>query len=463
MKWVALGLATAFAGFFVGIFLVEPRINATDPGAVLFRFAGLAGFYFFLLLIPISIAVAVLRHRLWDIDVIINRTLVYGALTVAIVGIYILVVGYLGALFRTDSSLPMSLVATGLAAVLFAPLRGWLQQGVNRLLYGDRDDPYVVLARLGHRLEAALAPETVLPTITATIREALKLPYAAIALPREGDFRVAAASGEPPSQTLRLPMSYQGETVGVLVLGTRAGEEFRSADRRLLGDLASQAGVAVHGLRLMVDLQASRERLVLAREEERRRLRRDLHDELAPTLAALGLTAATVGALIVGDPDRAGAVNQKLQVALRVAVADVRRLVYDLRPPALDELGLVDAVRERAVQHGFEVVVPAPLPSLAAAVEVAAYRIAQEAMANVSRHAQAAHCIVRVEDCEEWLELEVVDDGVGLPGRYEPGVGLRSMRERAAELGGTCIIERLEHGTRVLVRLPVTDGGGHGS
>src|SRR6185437_8552068 len=143
------------------------------------------------------------------------------------------------------------------------------------------------------------------------------------------------------------------------------------------------------------------------------------------------------------------------QHALRAAVADVRRLVYDLRPPALDELGLVEAVRERAGQLGFEVVVPAPLPPLAAAVEVAAYRIAQEAMANARRHAQAEHCRVYLAVRDQWLELAVLDDGVGLPDRYEPGVGLRSMRERAAELGGICTIERLEHGSRVLARLPV--------
>jgi signal transduction histidine kinase len=214
----------------------------------------------------------------------------------------------------------------------------------------------------------------------------------------------------------------------------------------------------------MADLQRSRERLVLAREEERRRLRRDLHDELAPTLAALGLTAATVGELITTDPEEAALANQRLRAAIRATVGDVRRLVYDLRPPALDELGLVEAVGERASrydapQEGFRTTVEAPeeLPPLPAAVEVAAYRIVQEALMNVARHARASMCTVRLV-CPDsrTLEVEVTDDGVGLPGSAEGGVGLSSMRERAAELGGTCEIERSSPtGTRVFARLPL--------
>ncbi len=260
--------------------------------------------------------------------------------------------------------------------------------------------------------------------------------------------------------------AYQGETVGQLLLGPRSpGESFSSADRRLLEDLAHHAGVAVHGVRVMADLQRSRERLVLAREEERRRIRGDLHDELAPTLAALGLTAATVGELIPRDPDRATAVNAKLEAALRVTVGEVRRLVYDLRPPALDELGLVEAIRERADQYSssaasglrVRVEVPESLAPLPAAVEVAAYRIVQEALTNVVRHARARTCLIRLVASGDELQVEVVDDGVGLPESPRPGVGLRSMEERAAELGGSCTVGRASPtGTRVSFRLPLS-------
>ena len=310
---------------------------------------------FALLIVPVFTYIAILRYHLYDIDVVINRTLVYGALSACVVGIYVLTIVALGALFQAQGNLGVSLLATGLVAVLFQPLRSRLQRGVNRLMYGERDDPYAVISRLGKRFEAALAPETVLPTIVGIVREALKLPYAAIALPQDGnDFEIVAASGEePPADPLVLPLSYGGESVGELLLAPRApGESFSSADRRLLDGLAGHAGVAVHGVRVMADLRRSRERLVLAREEERRRLRRDLHDELAPTLAALGLDAATVGELIPTDPKEAAFANEKLRSAIRATVGDVRRLVYDLRPPALDELGLVEAMRQRASRLG---------------------------------------------------------------------------------------------------------------
>ncbi|MDP9425456.1 MAG: histidine kinase [Actinomycetota bacterium] len=345
IKWVVYTVAMLVAT------IVAVNLWPTlDPS-----FAGTALFLASFVAIPAAIGVAIFKYRLYNIDLVINRTLVYAALTVCVVGIYVLVVGYLGALLRTGGNLAISLVATGVVAVLFAPLRDRLQQGVNRLMYGERDEPYAAVSRLGERLEGTLAPEAVLPAIVETVREALKLPYAAVVLPRDGnDFEVAATSGEEPSaDPLVLPLSYGGESVGQLLLAPRApGESFSAADRRLLDGLARHAGVAVHGVRVMADLQRSRERLVLAREEERRRLRRDLHDELAPTLAALGLSAATVGELIPTDPKEAASANEKLRAAIRATVGDVRRLVYDLRPPALDELGLVEAIRERAAHYG---------------------------------------------------------------------------------------------------------------
>src|SRR5215211_4676203 len=455
IKWLAYGGAVVVGAVFVGGGIA---IWKGDFGIAIISLA--------LLGLPVFTGMAIVKHRLYDIDVVINRTLVYGALTASVAGIYVLIVGYLGALFQTGGNLLISLLATGVVALLFQPLRDRLQRAVNRLMYGERDDPYAVLSRLGQRLEAILTPEDVLLTIVGTIREALKLPYAAIALPRDGNyFEVVATSGEEsPADPLVLPLSYGGESVGELLLASRApGEGFSVADRRLLDGLARHAGVAVHGVRVMADLRRSRERLVLAREEERRRLRRDLHDELAPTLAALSLSAATVGELIPTDPKEAAFANEKLRSAIRATVGDVRRLVYDLRPPALDELGLVEAMRQRASRlgvgdEGFLATVEAPdeLPPLPAAVEVAAYRIVQEALTNVSRHARASACTVRLACADgRALTIEVTDDGIGLPDTPEGGVGLSSMRERAAELGGECeIVRSWPSGTRVFARLP---------
>ena len=206
---------------------------------------------------------------------------------------------------------------------------------------------------------------------------------------------------------------------------------------------------------------SARERLVAAREEERRRLRRDLHDGLGPALAGAALKVEAAENLLQIDAEAASRLLGDARAEIQDAVADVRRLVYALRPPALDELGLVGALREQAerLEVGervrVEVDAPGRLDGLPAAVEVAAYRIALEAMTNVARHADAQACRVRIS-VNGVLELEITDDGHGLPSDYRTGVGISSMRERAEELGGTCGIERLDgHGTRVRARLPL--------
>jgi two-component system NarL family sensor kinase len=425
-------------------------------------------------LLAAAVGVAVLRYRLYNIDLLISRTLVYSALTVCIITIYVLVVGYLGALVQGGDTLLVSLIATGLVAILFQPLSARLQRGVNRLLYGYRNEPYIVLARLGQRLRDAIEPNQVLPSLAATVRDALRLPYVAVALRRDDALVVVASDGVAAGEPLRLPLAYQGEAVGELLVCPRVpGEAWAPADLRLLEDLAHQAGVAAHSVRLMAELQRAREWLVLAREEERRRLRRDLHDDLAPSLAALGLTAATVGELIPKNPEAAAQVAAKLHTAIRTVVGDVRRLVYDLRPPTLDELGLVEAIREHAARicaqppaSGAErarlqvlLDVPEQLPPLPAAVEVAAFRLAQEALTNVLRHAQARRCTIRLAYIEgRALALEIVDDGIGLPAQRQAGVGLHTMRERAAELGGVCAIERIgKSGTRVSAWWPIVE------
>jgi signal transduction histidine kinase len=415
------------------------------------------------LVFPLSFALAILRYRLWAIDIIINRTVVYGVLTATVIGLYVLIVGGLGALMQGRGNLPLSLAATGTVAILFQPWRERLQRGVNRLLYGDRDEPYAVVSRLGRQLESTLAPNAVLPTIVETVAQALKLPYAAIALRQNEGFRIATAVGAPAGTLLRLPLIYQGDTVGELVLGPRLGDDtFSASDRRLLDDLAREAGAAASAVRLTADLQRSRERLVTAREEERRRLRRDLHDGLGPALASVTLMADAARNLLALDPDASADLLLKLKVETRAATAEIRRVVYALRPPALDELGLVSALREQAAQYGhggvhMVVEAPEPFPPLPAAVEVATYRIAQEAMTNVLRHARARTCVVRLA-IDEGVRLEIADDGRGLDGA-RTGMGLTSMRERAEELGGWCVVKSLpEGGTCVQAQVPLAGG-----
>lgn len=473
IRWVVFG--ALLAGGFGFIFYILPGalgVGQVDPnlmGVIVLTF-------------PLAIAVAIVRHNLFDIDTLLNRALVYGALTTLIAGVYIIFVGSLGALFQVRGNLFISLLATGVVAVLFQPLRERLQRTVNRLMYGERDEPYTVLSRLGQRLEASLSPDATLTTIVETVAQALRLPYVAIALRRdEGrkstkeDFKIVAAYGLPVDRPVTLPLVYQSETIGRLMLAQRAPDEsFTPAEQRLLKDIAHQAGVAAHAVRLTndlqqtaADLQRARQRLVTAREEERRRIRRDLHDGLGPQLASQMLTIEAIGKLLQQEPDTAGKLLQELKEQSLSAIQDIRRLVYDLRPPALDDLGLVAALREGArayQQSGLRITIDAPerLPPLPAAVEVAVYRIAQEALTNVVRHAQASTCNVQLsldeQEDRQRLRLEIQDDGRGLPPNYQAGVGCQAMRERAGELGGRFVIEpRRGRGTHVSAWLPLAE------
>jgi signal transduction histidine kinase len=488
LKWIVVGSS----GFLLTTLLVLQPLNelltsragSMDPAQVLVLSAILDTlFHAATFLLPVSIVIAVLRYRLWDIDVIISRALVYGALTTSIIALYILLVGALSLLSQTAGNLLISLLATGLIAFLFQPLRERLQGSVNRLLYGDRDDPYAALSRLGRRLEASLTPEAVLPTIVATVREALKLPYTAIYLKQDdNDHKIVAESA---ASSLRvengkihvpgmnregqcIPLIHQGETLGYLVLGPRTpNEAFSSSDLRLVDDLAPQVGVAVHAMRLTSDLQRSREQLVLTREEERRRLRRDLHDGLGPNLASQGLKLAAVQQLLESNPSAAKPLLKQVMEQNNSTVADIRRLVYGLRPPALDELGLVAAIRDHVAgmdgKSALQVEITEPpdgLPPLSAAVEVASYRIVLEALTNVIRHAQAKHCNIRFtvspNGSSNALCIEIQDDGRGISEAHRAGVGLRSMRERAEEIGGSCLIDGgTIRGTLILARLPI--------
>jgi signal transduction histidine kinase len=417
--------------------------------------------------IPVCVTIAVVREQLFDIDVVIGRTLVYVTLTLVVALVYLAVVAGAGALLGGSGDTLLPLLAAAVVAVLFQPVRALVQRRVRRLLYGMQDEPYEALSGLGRRLAATLPEEDLEARVVSTVRETLRVPYVAIAQRRDDGYVITREDGTPTANRLTLPLLNQGEEVGLLLVDDEPGRRLTEPGRALLSDLARQAGPAVHGVRLTASLrtaveqlQAARERLVVAGEEERRRMRRNLHDELAPTLAAARLTASTAADLVDRDPDAAVRALDRLQANLLAAVDDIRRLVDELRPVSLDERGLVGAIRERAgaLRGQVEVTVEEtqPVPELPAAVEVAAYRICQEALMNVLKHSSATTCRVRLAAEDGHLELEVADDGVGAVPGDTSGVGLASMRERAAELGGECVVSiRAGAGTRVAVRLPL--------
>lgn len=415
-------------------------------------------------LLPVSVAVAVLRRHLYGIEVVVRRSLVYVALTVVLLLGYAAVVGGLDSLLRGhDRQTSVSLVATALVAVVFAPVRSRLQRSVDRMLYGDRHDPYSVLTGIGRRLETGDPGTDPLHEVAVTVASSMRLPYVRVEVARPGEPVQVAEHGTVVSGLHEVQLGYRGERVGRLLVAPRTPRDpFRAADLRLLADLGQQVGVAAHAVLVTRDLQRSRESLVTTREEERRRIRRDLHDGLGPALAGVALGLDAVARTAADDANAAAVLAAQLKEEVHASLAEVRRLVEDLRPPALDQLGLAGAVRHQARllterDPGLEVTVAATLSAtLPAAAEVAAYRIATEALNNVARHAHARHCRVGLGQEGESLLVEVEDDGVGLAPRGWSGVGLTAMQERATELGGSCSASSVATGgTRVRALIPL--------
>jgi signal transduction histidine kinase len=407
-------------------------------------------------LLPVVSVVAVLRAISWTADRLVSRTLVWGALSAGVAlaqGAAVAVAAVAGG----RAGFLVSVVAGVLVAVGFAAARGRLQAAVDRLVWGARRDPWTAAQGLADRMQAALGPEELLPDLASAVADAFG---AEVAVELEGSGAPAAHAGHVGSvgREHRWPLVHQGERLGALVVRAPREAPFRPADLAALGHLAGHAAAVAHGVRASTALRTSRLELVAAVEEERRRLQRELHDGLGPSLAgvALGLRAAR-NQLPDGEPARLLA---RLTDEVEASVAEVRRVVAGLRPTVLDQLGLVAAVQAHADRCSspalaVDVQVPAPLPALSAATEVAAYRIAVEAMTNVVRHAGARACDVRLGSGPGRLVVEVLDDGAGLPGGVVAGVGLTSMRERSAGVGGHLVVQpRRGGGTRVLAELP---------
>jgi two-component system, NarL family, sensor kinase len=415
------------------------------------------------LLVPLSllgaVALAVLRYRLYDVDVVIRRTAVFTGLTIVVFLTYLGV----GAALGTDPSERAALVAALVVAAVAEPARRRLQRTITRLLFGRRDEPLAAMAALRDRLrdatdEASLgaAVSEVVPRLVRTRRVALEVLV-------DGEERTVTPGPAPDGEALRLPLVHQSELLGTLVVGLREpGVPFGRADRVLLDELAHQVAAAAHAVRLTAELRTAAEQVVRAAAEERERLRRDLHDRLGPLLVGTGLT---VDALRHGHDGRASDGGlAEVSAQLRSASAEVRRIVDRLQPAALEELGLVEAVRDHLGRLAALPGVPAfvleaedggPLPP---AAQEAGYFLLLEAVTNVLRHARARAATVRIGRHDGILQLEVVDDGVGLAEPYVAGVGIGSMRRRALQLGGGVVVgPGPDRGTRVTATIPLEE------
>lgn len=362
---------------------------------------------------------------------------------------------------------PVDWVFMILALLSVWPAQRWLRPRVAHFVENNSDDPYTIISRISTQMDSELTIRTLPGNVVRSLAETLNLPHVGL---ETGDGQWAETGARPGTPIVSVPLHYQEQPLGTLHLAPRivAGVPL-PIDGQLLGDLTRQISLTLYATQMSAELQESRRRIVTAREEGRLLLRRDLHDGLGPALATMTMQADTARDLLPDDPAAADRLLAQLIDQAQATVTEVRRIVHGLRPPALDELGLFEALEvlaEGFATPGLRVTVRLPelRPPLPAAVEVAVYRIAQEALTNVRRHAHAESVALTLWVEPDELCLSISDDGVGLPPEMESGLGLPSMRERAQEIGGTLTVQSNESGgTCITARFPVDPGGINGT
>jgi signal transduction histidine kinase len=411
----------------------------------------------------VAVLVRALRDRPGRFHGVAHDVIGWLAFSCAIIIVYTGVVAGLGRLVGGNGPTWLLVATTGFIAVFAEPARRRIRIAVDRLVWGARDDPLEVVRGVVDHVGTDSGDE-LLPALAASLRRELRLDAVAIDVRTPDGWRREAASGSATPYERVVELQQRGEVVGRLVVGWEHGPSLRTRDERVLAELAGPLGLAVGWVRLAAELRRSSVSIVSAREEERRRLRRDLHDGLGPALTGVSLGLRTA----VRQLERsqyASTLTPTRDLLDRVAdevdalVIEVKRVVRDLRPTALDQLGLIDAVGEftRTCSDDleFHLAMPTAPIELPAAVEVATYRIVTEAVTNVVRHAKAAQCWLSIRTGPN-VDIDVVDDGIGVIDGVSSGVGWTAMNERATELGGSVHVTRRDpHGTHIHVRIPV--------
>jgi signal transduction histidine kinase len=413
-------------------------------------------------LLVIGAMIEIVRTQPRALEGVSHRFLEWALLVAGIVVVYTVLVAGLGRLVGGSGPTWFLVAATGAIALGAEPARQRMRALADGLVYGSRDDALSLVRHVVTHVGAS-RDDDLLPALAASLGREMRLESVAIDVAQPDGWVRAATYGLPVTAHAReTPLRYHDDTVGRLTVGWSDAPSLRPRDIATLDELAAPLALAVSWVRLAADLRRSSLAVVSAREEERRRLRRDLHDGLGPALTGISLGLRTA----IRQLERDGSTGLEVPLCLLCRLADevdttvveVKRIVRDLRPTALDQLGLIGAVTEfvRSVDHAVEVHLQLPdhETTLPAAVEVATYRIVTEALTNVVRHANAATCRLTIA-AGSAVEIDVVDDGVGLDPGVPAGIGLVAMRERTAELGGTMTVTAMTpHGTHVHVRLP---------
>lgn len=427
--------------------------------------------YFPLVFLPalLALVAAIVSQRLFEVEVLITRSLIYTALTGSVLAAYAGATWGLQQAWGSTHTIGV-LIFSGLLAMCLQPLSAKLSRRLSRLAFGERDDP-AALARSLDGVEDHNDPGDALAQVAMLLHRSLRLTYVEILLTdAQGAPALDAHRGKPGTRSglTTLPLANGTQTIGQLRLEVGVGREpFGKGDDTMLRTLQRQIGALATNILLSQELQQSRDRIVRAREEERRQLHHRLHDGLGASLAASSMQLEAAQYLVESDPQAAQFVLSRLSASTKELVADLRGLVYGLRPPALDQVGLAAAIRGRAEEFSLvrpsghrltvDVTDAGGLDGLPAAVEVAAYWIAVEATHNVVKHAQASKCHIGLSRGVA-LVVCVEDDGIGLPASITTGGGLRSMTERAEELGGGLTLSAGQHGHGAQVRalLPIS-------
>jgi len=453
LRWIAIGAVVFVVTWIVTIVTTQ----GSDPGplltvAVLSAYAA----------IPVSMGIAILKYRLYDIDVVIKKTVILGVLATFFVLVYALVVGGVGVLVEGSSNTVLSFAAAAIVATLFQPVLTRARRFADRLVYGDRATPYEVLAAFGDQLAETYSADDVLPRTARVLAEGVGADRARVWLAEDRGFRPVAmyppdAAPERPDDHLA-EVRHQGDLLGALSVAMPANDPMDPAKEQLIADLAAQAGLVLRNVRLVEDLRSSRRRLVAAQDAERRKLERNIHDGAQQQLVALAVKARLTRALTERDPAKATEMLEQIEAETQSALEDLRDLARGIYPPLLADKGLEAALTAQARKSSVPVSVHAEnVGRFPQEIEAAVYFSTLEALQNIAKYAEAKSAAIYLRQDADALTFEVRDDGRGFdPEATSYGTGLQGMADRLAALdGAVTVTSRPGNGTSVVGKIPM--------
>ena len=456
IRWIAIG-GVAFIGTWIITLVISFVFIEGEPDLVLSAIA-----LTLYAAIPVSIGIAILRYRLYDIDVVIRKALIVASLVAFFVAVYSLVVGGVGALVGSSGNTALSFAAAVIAAILFQPVLARARRFADRFVYGKRATPYEVLAEFGENLAGTYAADDVLPRTARMLAEGIGAETATVWLDGDEGMRPVATwpldAEAGADDDARAEVRHQGEMLGALSVKMPPNDPMDPSKERLIADVAAQAGLVLRNVALVEDLRASRRRLVSAQDEERRKLERNIHDGAQQQLVALAIKARLARQLTERDPAKASVLLEEVEAETMRALEDLRVLARGIYPPLLADKGLVAALRSQAERAVIPVDVASDdIERYAQPVEAAVYFSVLEALQNVAKYADASHATVRLQQANGALVFEVRDDGAGFePSATGYGTGLQGMADRLAALDGDIrIVSSPGAGTTVTGTIPI--------